>query len=155
MQLPLLAGQLIILGLLFPRQRVPLQRGSGGQVWCIRESTGCTRVKMVRSCPCQPTCPWPYPAAQNLVDSSALLECALCNDLGSHLLHVQHEGIEWLLDGWLLSLLLCLGFGLCLPEKHMFRSLGSPHSVHLMLPPSSSVCVSAWILGFCKWNPFF
>lgn len=103
--------------------------------------------------PCQPTCLWPHPAAQDLVDGSTLLECAFCNNLGSHLLHVQHEGIEWLLDGWFLGLLLSLGFCLRLPEEHMSRSLGSPHNAHLMLPPCSvsSACVSAWILGvlFC------
>lgn len=93
----------------------------------VSGSAGCTRVKMVRL-PCQPTCPWwPHPAAQNLVDGSTLLECTLCNDFGSHLLHVQHKGVEWLLDGWLLGLLLCLGFCLCLPEGDMSRSLGSTH----------------------------
>lgn len=74
----------------------------------------------------QPTCLWPHPSTQDLVDGSTLLECALCNDLGSHLLHVQHEGVEGLLDGWLLGLLFHLGFCLCLPKEHKSRSLRSP-----------------------------
>lgn len=126
-QLPFLSGQLIILGLLFPRQRVPLQWGRG-QMGCVRELAGCTRLKVVRGQPGQPTRLGPHPAAQDLVDGGALLERALCNDLGSHLLHVQHESIEWLLDSWLLGFLLCLGFSLCLPEGHMSCSdhLGAP-----------------------------
>lgn len=52
-----------------------------------------------------------YPPAQDLVDGSALLQRALGHHLGPHLLHVQHEGIERLLDvGFLLLLLLyCYG----------------------------------------------
>lgn len=93
---------------------------------CIKESTGSTRVKVVRGHPCQPISPWPYPSAQDLVDGSTLLERALCYDLGSHLLHVQHEGVEGLLDGWLLGLLLYLGFCLRLPEGYKSRSIRSP-----------------------------
>lgn len=49
----------------------------------------------------------PYPPAQDLVDGSTFLQRALGHHLGPHLLHVQHEGIERLLDvGFLLLLLL-------------------------------------------------
>lgn len=68
-KLPLLAGQLIVLGLLLPRQSMP-------------------------------------PSAQDLVDGSTLLERAFLDHTGSHLLHVQHERIERLLD----VLLFVLGF---------------------------------------------
>lgn len=48
----------------------------------------------------------PYPPAQDLVDGCALLQRALGHHLGPHLLHVQHEGVERLLDVGLLLLLL-------------------------------------------------
>lgn len=48
----------------------------------------------------------PYPSAQDLVDGCALLQRALSHHLGPHLLHVQHERIERLLDVGLLLLLL-------------------------------------------------
>lgn len=41
---------------------------------------------------------WPYPSPEDLVDGRALLEGALSDYLGTHFLHVQHEGIEGLLD---------------------------------------------------------
>lgn len=66
------------------------------------------------------------PATQDLVDGSALLECALSNDLGSHLLHVKHERIEGFLDDWLLSLLLCLGFCLCFQVSIIWLQLLLP-----------------------------
>lgn len=36
--------------------------------------------------------------AQNLIDGSTLLERRLGNHIGAHLLHVNHERIQWLLD---------------------------------------------------------
>lgn len=109
---------------------------------CTRELESCTRAKGTGGIPCQPTCPWPHPATQDLVDGSAFLECTLCNDLGSHLLHVKHEGIEGFFDGWLLSLLLCLGFCLCFPGVHnQITLLGKkaprpcPGSDHYLMPP--------------------
>lgn len=39
-------------------------------------------------------CQWTYPPAQDLVDGSAFLQCALSHHLGSHFLHVEHEGIQ-------------------------------------------------------------
>ena len=39
-----------------------------------------------------------YPSAEDLVDGRRLLERALGNDLGPHLLHVEHEGVQRLLD---------------------------------------------------------
>lgn len=41
------------------------------------------------------------PAAKNLVDGSALFECAFRDHLRSHLFHVQHEGIQRLFNMWL------------------------------------------------------
>lgn len=38
-----------------------------------------------------------YPPAQDLVDGSTFLQCALSHHLGPHLLHVEHEGIQRLL----------------------------------------------------------
>ena len=38
------------------------------------------------------------PPAQDLIDGGGLLQGALSLDHWPHLLHVQHEGIEWLLD---------------------------------------------------------
>ena len=40
----------------------------------------------------------PYPPAQYLVDGSGLLERALGHNLWPHLLHVEHEGVQGLLD---------------------------------------------------------
>ena len=49
-----------------------------------------------------------YPSAKNLVDGSRLFESALCNNLGPHLFHVEHECIERFLDvvlpNWFLGL---------------------------------------------------
>lgn len=84
-------------------------------------------MKGVGGSPCQPTSPWPYPATQDLVDGSTFLEGTLCNDLGSHLLHVKHEGIEGFFDGWLLSLLFRLGFCLCFPRVHNQITLLGKH----------------------------
>jgi hypothetical protein len=39
-----------------------------------------------------------HPSAQYLVDSCALLKRAFRHHLGPHLLHIQHEGIQWFLD---------------------------------------------------------
>ena len=39
-----------------------------------------------------------YPSAEDLVDGGRLLERALGNDLGPHLLHVEHESVQRLLD---------------------------------------------------------
>jgi hypothetical protein len=39
-----------------------------------------------------------YPFAQYLVNGRTLLQCALGLDGGAHFFHVQHEGIEGLLD---------------------------------------------------------
>ena len=43
-----------------------------------------------------------YLPAEDLVDGRRLLEGALRHHLGAHLLHVQHEGVERLLDVGLL-----------------------------------------------------
>lgn len=40
-------------------------------------------------------------AAEDLVDSGALLQRALRHHLGAHLLHVEHKGVQRLLDVWL------------------------------------------------------
>lgn len=46
-----------------------------------------------------------YPSPKDLVNRSALFQSALCDYLGPHFLHVQHESVERLLDVRLLILL--------------------------------------------------
>ena len=46
-----------------------------------------------------------YPPSENLVDGRRLLQRALRHDLGPHLLHVEHERVQRLLDVRLLGLL--------------------------------------------------
>lgn len=34
-----------------------------------------------------------YPSSQDLIDGSALLQCALGDHICTHLFHVEHEGV--------------------------------------------------------------
>lgn len=38
------------------------------------------------------------PPSQDLVDGRALFQCTLGYDFGTHLLHVEHESVQWLFD---------------------------------------------------------
>lgn len=58
-----------------------------------------------------------YPSAQDLVDGGALLERAFSHHVSAHLLHVQHERVQRLLDVRPLGLLLFSLFMLRLPVK--------------------------------------
>lgn len=64
----------------------------------------------------------PYPPAQDLVDSCALLQGALSNDFCPHLFHIQHESVQGLLDSGLLGFLLSLWFWLRFPWQGHKRS---------------------------------
>lgn len=64
----------------------------------------------------------PYPPAQDLVDSRALLQGALSDDFCPHLFHIQHESVQGLLDSGLLGFLLSLWFWLRFPWQGHKRS---------------------------------
>lgn len=101
MKLPLLPGQLVVLGLLFSRQVVPLrERGSETRGSGQRRGRGPTRPGGQGP---------PYLSPQDLVNGRAFLQGALGHHLGPHLLHIQHEGIQRLLHVGLLFLLLLHG----------------------------------------------
>lgn len=80
-----------------------------------------------------------YPPAQDLVDGSTFLQCALSHHLGPHLLHVEHEGVQGFLDDRFLGLLLPLGLDMWLPGggaketytnlKQKLEILGYTHSL--------------------------
>lgn len=62
-------------------------------------------------------CARTYPSSEYLVDGGALLERALGDDFGPHLLHVEHKGVEWLFDDRLLGLLFPLGLHVWFPAR--------------------------------------
>lgn len=121
----LLASHLVIFGLFFFGQRVPLRRGkiivSGA-----RESSECVSVirhqRLIQVFSIVSADERTHPLAQYLVDGSALFHFALSHHFGPLVSHVQHEGVERLLDvGLPLFLLLLMGVGCRFAAKRLAR----------------------------------
>ncbi len=77
-----LTCHLIILSLLTPVQRMPLQTQDN-------EAMAARQQSITHHLP------------QDLVNGSTFLESALFDDIRSLLLHEEHESIQWFLDVWL------------------------------------------------------
>lgn len=54
--------------------------------------------------------PLTYPSAEYLIDGGAFFEGALRHHFGTHLLHIQHKGVEGFLDVGLLLLVILVVF---------------------------------------------
>lgn len=77
-----------------------------------------------------------HPSAEDLVDGGGLLERALSDDFGAHLLHVEHESVKRLLDVRFLVLFLAV-------TARLARLLpGAPAAVLLRLRPGTTIFAS-------------
>lgn len=94
--------------------------GPARSTWPVLLETGCAtggeRVRDDREPSMQGCCPRglegegrSYLSSQDLVNGRTFLQGALSHHLGSHLLHIQHEGVQRLLHVGLLFFLLFHG----------------------------------------------
>lgn len=123
-------------------------------IWLVPPSTGNatvdkdrTDIKALPSAWAQTcVCVWGggYPSSEDLVDGSALFQGALCHHFGSHLLHVEHEGVQRLLDMRLLVLLLLVrSGGLPAHPKHPKAAVNNVLT-RRQIRPASSALTPAW-----------